>query len=68
MRHAADRVRIELAVADDSEPARPFRDEHAPVRKKCEAPWMYQNLGDYRHTDVVLLGGNEDERPVSQRS
>ena len=40
VRQAGDRLLVEDAVANDSQSALAFRDQHAAVRQKCEAPRM----------------------------
>ena len=66
-RHAADRRRVEHAVLQQAQPARPLGDEHAAVGKPGEAPRVGEAAGDDRHLDLVLLRRVEHPRTVAER-
>ena len=63
----SDRRWIEYAVADDAEPAGPFRDQHRPIREEGDTPRMGEALGNYAHPDFVLFGRFEHKRSGTQR-
>jgi hypothetical protein len=66
-RHATNRARVEPATANEAKPAGPLCNENIPIWKKHQAPGVHQALRDYRHLNLMLLGGIEQKRPVSQR-
>src|SRR6266576_2022106 len=65
-RQRANRRRIERAVSDDAQAARPLRDEHAAVWKKGDAPWMIESL-DRRHVDAHAAAGLQIPRSGAER-
>ena len=58
-RHARNRLRVEHAVANDTEPAGPLGDQHAAVGKERDGPRMRESPGHDADADLVLLGGVE---------
>src|SRR5690606_20812581 len=64
---AADRLRLEHAVANDPKArGAPLGNEQAAVRQECEVPRPLEPL-HWGHADRSLLRGLDDERRVRQR-
>src|SRR5439155_6872713 len=55
-RHAADRLRIELAVANDAHAAFQFVHEYASIRQEQERIRVLQPFGDRHHANFVITG------------
>ena len=64
---ARDRLRVELAVRNDAQPAGPLRDQHSPIRKKRDRPGMLEPLHDIHDPEAVLLGANFLRRGESRQ-
>jgi hypothetical protein len=65
-RHRTNRRRIERAVSDDAQAARPLRDQHAAVWKKCDAPRMIESL-DRCYVDAHAAAGRQIPRSGAER-
>ena len=61
-RHAGDRLRIELAVADDAQLPHPLGDEHGAVGQPRHAVRIRQTLGDDDDADPLPFAGVVDKR------
>ncbi len=49
----------QLAVADDAQAARSFRDDIGAVRQHLYRPWMFQPIDDSFHPDIGILRCND---------
>src|SRR5438552_1622837 len=65
-RQTCDRVRIEHAIAQNSQSSRPLADQDVTVRKKGHAPRMRQTLRYHYNANLVLFARVEDKRPIAQ--
>src|SRR5208282_2171535 len=67
MRHAIERLRIEHAIANYTNPAGPLGDQQIAVGKECQSPRVNESFGHDSDSNLVLLGRIEDERSGAQR-
>src|SRR5688572_13608093 len=69
-RHALDRLRKELPLTNDSEPARSLRDQHIAAGKKRDGPRLHERVDHGDHAIVVKRRPHEGiagyDRPTRQ--
>src|SRR5262249_33831501 len=64
LRNSGDRLRLKLAVFNDSDPAFTLGDQHRAIRKKRQAVGINKSLRDRDDADLVILGVEQLRRRI----